>query len=222
MISELSKLIPTSLQNRSGKVFYSGREAFSGASPLYVLGVNPGGTPSEYASETVEAHTRMVLRSLPSDWSAYRDESWGGKAPGTAGMQPRILHLFRVLGVSAGEVPASNLVFARSSRESTFEGDMLQMARECWPFHERAIQLLSAKVIVCLGTTAGDLVRARLGASNQIDHFVEKNKRRWTSRLFSSGSGVAVAVLTHPSIANWAAAASDPTCLVSTALDNTT
>lgn len=121
MIDELIEFIPTNLRSMSGKVFYSGRDAFSGSSQIYLLGVNPGGTPGEHATETVQSHTEMVLHSLPADWSAYRDESWKGKMPGKAGMQPRILHLFKVLGTSAGKVPASNLVFARSSRESTFE-----------------------------------------------------------------------------------------------------
>lgn len=220
MINQLSNLIPRSLHQRSGKVFYSGRDAFSGDCPIYILGVNPGGTPSEHANETVQSHTEMVLRSLPKDWSAYRDESWKGRVPGTAGMQPRILHLIEALGLSPGVVPASNLIFARSARESTFEGDILQIANLCWPFHLKAIEMTQPRVIVCLGGTAGNYVRGRLGATEQIDQFVEKNKRCWTSRLFSNSEGTQVAVLTHPSIVNWCSKATDPTGLVIRAIQD--
>lgn len=92
--------IPSELLPRSGKVFYSGRAAFCVPSPLYVLGVNPGGDPQNYEAETVGNHTAAVLQSYPDDWSAYRDESWEGAAPGTYGMAPRVLHLFAGLGVS--------------------------------------------------------------------------------------------------------------------------
>lgn len=51
-IEALAEKIPESLLARSGKVFYSGRQAFSKPSPLYVLGVNPGGDPAHYESET--------------------------------------------------------------------------------------------------------------------------------------------------------------------------
>jgi len=220
MIDELIKFIPPSLQSRSGKVFYSGRNAYTRRSPVYILGVNPGGAPDEHATETVQSHTELVLRSLSADWSAYRDESWKGKAPGKAGMQPRILHLIDMLGLAPGIVPASNLVFARSSRESTFDGDILQMARECWPFHSKVIELLRPRIIVCLGSTAGNYVCGKLGATKQIDQFVEKNKRQWTSRLYSNGLSASVAVLTHPSIANWCSEATDPSGLVVRAIQN--
>ncbi|GAB3280310.1 hypothetical protein GCM10027297_18380 [Parahaliea aestuarii] len=95
------------------------------------------------------------------------------------------------------------------------------MANECWRFHEKVLELLRPKVIVCLGGTAGDYVCAKVGATTQIEQFVEKNKRKWTSRLFSDASGTFVAVLSHPSIANWCAEASDPTGLVVRALQDT-
>ena len=44
-IEELAKLIPTNIHGCSGKVFYSGRLAFSQPSTLYMLGLNPGGCP---------------------------------------------------------------------------------------------------------------------------------------------------------------------------------
>src|SRR5574340_788790 len=106
-MKNLTEQIPLSLLPRSGKVFYSGRNAFTTQSDLYVLGVNPGGAPTAHDTETVGSHTDDVLNVYPADWSAYRDESWVGAVPGTYGMAPRVLHLFAKLGVSPGSVPCS-------------------------------------------------------------------------------------------------------------------
>ena len=57
MIEDLAKKIPKEIRNRSGSVFYSGRDAFSGSSKLYILGINPGGNPVAQAEETVDWHT---------------------------------------------------------------------------------------------------------------------------------------------------------------------
>lgn len=43
MIEQFAKHIPPELEDCSGAVFYSGRDAFSGLKDLYVLGLNPGG-----------------------------------------------------------------------------------------------------------------------------------------------------------------------------------
>ena len=109
MSEEIASRIPEHLSGLSGKVFYSGRKAFSNSCPIYLLGVNPGGSPDRHAEETVASHTHLVLHAFPDDWSAYRDESWKGSVPGTLGMAPRVLHLLQGLGLSPGSVPASNL-----------------------------------------------------------------------------------------------------------------
>ena len=218
-IEELAARIPSSLVNRSGKVFYSGRNAFSSPSALYILGVNPGGAPDNHATETIESHTNLVLHAFSADWSAYRDESWEGAKPGTYGMAPRVLHLLKQLGLNPGAVPASNLVFPRSRREADItRNDMTAMANECWPFHESALELLRPRVILCFGQTAGTFVRRRLGANRVIGEFVEQNNRRWTSRAFAGSAGVNVVVATHPSIADWCAPSTDVSWLVEKAL----
>ena len=222
MIEDFAKLIPDSIMHRSGKAFYSGRLAFSSPSDLYILGVNPGGDPEEYPDETVDSHTEWVLGSSPKNWSAYRDESWGtsGAEAGSRGMQPRILHFFRRLNMRPGEVPASNVVFARSSRKATLEGDYTQMASDCWQFHQAVIDSLGVRIVVCLGNDVGSWVRSRLFAHQQVEEFVEDNDRRWTSRLYASSSGLKIAVLTHPSIAAWTNSKTDPTGLVLNALQS--
>lgn len=53
MIEDLASHIPAHLLDRSGKVFYTGRDAFSAQRPIYMLGVNPGGSPDRYAETGV-------------------------------------------------------------------------------------------------------------------------------------------------------------------------
>lgn len=218
-IEDLAARIPEHLLGRSGKVFYSGRNAFSATCSLYMLGVNPGGSPDDHTAETVGNHTHSVLHALPEDWSAYRDESWEGAAPGTYGMAPRVLHLLRRLGLNPGAVPASNLVFARSRRESHINrSDMAAMADACWPFHEHAMRVLRPRAVLCFGQTAGKYVRRRLGADRLIGEFTEHNNRRWRSHAFAGPDGINVVVATHPSIANWCTDNTDVTPLVQSAL----
>lgn len=220
-IEKVASFIPEHMLDLSGSVFYSGRRAYSGRSPIYILGLNPGGDPIKLASATVAWHARRVIDEMPDDWSAYRDESWNGAAPGTCGMQPRVLHLFDRLGLNPGSIAASNIVFARSTRESTFRGSLQQRACECWPLHEHVIKVLDVKVVLCLGRTAADWVCKQLGAGKVIDEYVEDNDRRWKSRSFSNGNGSIVVSATHPSIADWTNPNSDPTVLVERALGQT-
>ena len=217
-IERFAALIPEALAVESGKVFYSGRAAFSKESPLYVLGVNPGGDPKNYPTETVENHTRHVLTELPDDWSAYRDELWEGAPPGTHGMAPRVLHLFRQLKLQPGLVPASNLYFLRSRREVDTKGRQAELADLCWPFHALVVEKLRPRAILCLGRTAGEYVRKRFGATRLVAQFIEQNNRRWKSKTFVGAAGIRVVVATHPSIADWCAPATDPSGLVQAAL----
>jgi hypothetical protein len=214
-IEEFAKRIPSELLSSSGKVFYSGRIAFRTQFSLYVIGVNPGGDPPNHQKETVGNHTAKVLRSYPDDWSAYRDESWEGKLPGTYGMAPRVLHLFNRLGLNPGEVPSSNLVFVRSRREEKINRkEMLSLADLCWPFHELVIQKLKPRVILCLGGTAGTYVRGKFRANKLFGEFIENNNRKWRSKAFENISGMRVVAATHPSIADWTTIETDPSQLV--------
>ena len=222
MMETFIPYIPPLLRKRSGKVFYSGRAAFSGSRPVYLLGLNPGGDPRApaHATETVEGHTRQVFRDKSPDWSAYRDESWNARPPGHWGMQPRILHLLRRLRFDPGEVPASNLVFVRSRRAKGLAGELHQLAELCWPFHHAVITQLKPRVILCLGKEAAAFVTRKTGATTPVDHFVETTGRRWTSACFTTGTGLKVIQVTHPSVTDWTAPATDPSALVRRALQS--
>lgn len=218
MIEDFAKLIPAEMMERSGAVFYSGSAAFTGRRPLYMLGINPGGDAFARPDENVRRHTASVLTKNVSNWSEYRDESWLGAAPGTSGLQPRVLHLISSLGLDPGEVPASNIVFQRSTRVDTIDGNILELAAACWPVHEAVINQLGIRVVLCFGKVAGSWVRKQLGANRIIAEFVEKNNRQWKSKLFTGHEGIMVIVATHPSRADWTAPSTDPTGLVKEAL----
>jgi len=219
VMEDFAELIPRELHSRSGAVFYSGRLAFQAPSRLYLLGLNPGGSPITQVEQTVWWHVNKVLYNERDNWSAYRDESWFGAAPGTWRSQPRVLHLLKGLGMDAGRVPASNLVFLRSRHENEIEGDIDEAAEKCWPVHQTVIEQLGADVILCLGYPTGNWVRRRLGADEQIDEFLENSERKWASRTYRNAGGKKVVVLTDPNIADWTAPTLDPGSLVRAALE---
>ena len=206
-------MIPEELKNKSGSVFYSGIEAFQGGKPLYILGLNPGGSPIEQDYQTLEYHTNKNLGK--SNWSEYRDESWDDKIPGTNRLQPRVLHLLKKLNLDPAEIPTSNVVFVRTRRESGLSKNFLELAKLCWPFHQYVIKSQEIKNILCFGKTAGGFVRKMLDANVYIDEFVELNKREWKTQIFSNSKGIKVIVATHPSIANWCNPKTDPSNLIS-------
>jgi hypothetical protein len=223
MIDKFAALIPQSLLKHSGAVFYSGRKAFSTPSSLYILGLNPGGSPEEQAADTVERHTEKVLNEAADDWSAYRDEIWRGNSPGTSGMQPRVRYLLRQLNLEPGNVPASNVIFMGSARGKDIDNRFRQLAELCWPFHQAVIERLGVRVVLCFGQKSGDWVRERLNANNPVDQFVEQyEKRHWTSISYKNSDGVAVVVATHPSWADWTNSQADPSQLVKRMLEVTT
>ena len=151
----------------SGAVFYSGREAFSHPSRLYVLGINPGGMPENHRNETVGRHTKWVIDRAQNRWSEYRDGQWSGtKGPGGNGIQPSLRHLFDVVDLDPGTVPSSNIVFAGSSGVGEYIRDFDNDADRCWSFHQDVIDRLRVEVVVVFGGKAGRLcLRASHGES---------------------------------------------------------
>jgi hypothetical protein len=213
MIEQFANEVDAALKGQSGKVFYSGRAAFAHPTDLYMLGVNPGGCPIAQATDTVSSSIAHVLNDLPDHWSAYRDESWKNKRPGTHGMQPRVLHMVRCLGRDPHEIPASNLIFLRTRAEADLR-ETGQLANLCWPFHKAVIAALQPKVILCFGRTVGEFVEARLKANSYVGQFTEANDRGWQSTAYRTESGQIVVTVTHPSRADWTNPVADPTPLV--------
>ena len=210
--------LPQEIKDRSGAVFYSGQDAFSVDRPLYILGLNPGGSPKEQAAETIERDL-ATWSDMASPSSRYLDESWQGKAPGTHGMQPRLRHMFDRLGVDLRETPASNLVFVRSTSEADLAAEKEWLIRTCWPVHKAVIDSLNIQTILCLGGTTGRWVREVLGATKLAGSFRETNARGWISEAHSGSDGRWVVTVTHPGRVDWRNPAADPTPLVERALN---
>lgn len=211
MINQIASKIDERLLELNGKVFYSGRSAFENEGGIYVVGFNPGGDPATHKNETIGAHTKYVLTAAPAEWSAYRDETWQGNGPN---LQRRMMHLFAVLEIDPRRVASSNLIFIRSRRSGDLGLDRSGLIEMCWPVHAAVFQLLFPKAVVCLGTECAEVVRKRIGAHEQVGSFVEKNHRRWSSLAWRSPQGTIVVRLTHPSVADWTNADTDPSQMV--------
>jgi hypothetical protein len=214
MIEQITECIDPELRKMSGKVFYSGRTAFSGAARVYVLGNNPGGDPVEKVAATVGADIDSVLSRKPAEWSAYCDESWGGRPAGDHPLQRRLRHLLSGLELDPRHVPASNLMFVRSRRSADLRADADALIEKCWPMHEAVLATLRPEALICLSVDTGKRLRARLNASRHIGSFEERNNRRWQSHARRTRSGLIVFGLTHPSIANWTNPRTDPSPMV--------
>lgn len=209
--------LPRDILDRSGSVFYSGRGAFAATRPLYLVGLNPGGDPVAQAGNTVAKHIEEFARRT-RPWSAYLDDSWEGASPGSWGMQPRVLHMLARLGVDPRLTPAANLLFVRSRSEADLKAEKPTLIRACWPVHRAVLSVVRPKVIVCFGGTTGKWMREQLGASEQIDHFIETNDRGWRSCTHRATDGVQVVTTTHPARVDWRNPVADPTPLVQRAL----
>ncbi|MEW4925368.1 hypothetical protein [Algibacter sp. 2305UL17-15] len=212
-MEEFAELIPKELQNLSGSVFYSGRKAFNGNKDLYIIGLNPGGSEILKKEDTILRHTEKTLNLNKDEWSEYKDEIWRGEA-GKYGLQPRILHLLDKINLSPYEVPASNVCFVRSTVEKKISDKLSYYNHLCWGFHQKVIERLGIKVILCFGNSSGKFVCKKLKANTLIDEFEERNNRKWKSKVYKNSNGHFVIVATHPSRADWTNPKSDPSDLV--------
>lgn len=113
-----------------GAVLYSGIEALK-PGPLYLLGLNPGGSEGANLKDSLE-RSRVGI-------NAYLDEVWapGGRPQpkGQAVLQRRVQDLCNRLGLDTRQVPASNLAFTRSARVGLHD-DFAAAAKACLPVHE--------------------------------------------------------------------------------------
>lgn len=214
LFDRLHQRVDLSIFSRSGKVFYSGRGAFSRPSKIYLLGLNPGGNPEESTSATVAEEIREASARENADWSAYCDESWSGRDSGTKPMQRRVVHLLCGLDLNPRLVPASNVVFVRTASEKLLAREKSRLLDVCWPVHQQVIDELEVRVILCLGSTVGRWVRERIAANELVENFTEDNARRWKSTAHRNSGGIQVVTLSHPSRADWTQLNVDPTLMV--------
>ena len=212
-IEEFAELVPESLMEKPGRVFYSGRRAFEKANSLYILGLNSGGDPNS-EKETITEHMDKVLNDQGAGWSRYVV----GKKP----FHRRMEYLFKVIERHPADVPASNIVFLRSKRKKCIPKDRWnRLTTDCWRFHKPVIDNLKVRVIVSLGKDSGEAVRDLVKADKRaVDCFTENyEKRKARSFTYRNDSGLSVVQLTHPSYADWTSPSADPTGLVQRALE---
>jgi hypothetical protein len=213
--------LPVSMLQRSGSVFYTGRSAFEQQNDLYILGLNPGGSPSLQLENTIERNVRAWQEQPNDHWSAYSDEAWEGRPEGTHGMQPRMNHMFSKLGLNPRNVPAANVVFVRTKDEAALEKEKDGLLRASWPVHEAVLGSLGIRCVLALGTTAGRWVRQKLQANELVAEFIEDNNRKWKSTAHCAEDGRFVVTVTHPGRADWRNQVADPSALVQKVLSAT-
>ncbi len=211
---DLLDLVSPSILDRSGAVFYSGRVAFASPCRVYLLGLNPGGSPDALRRNTVAESMKEWRQRTESAWSAYADESWANARAGQGGMQPEVLHLLRNLNLDVRRTPASNVIFVRSRSEPDLRSEKVALMEACWPVHLGVLKATRADTLICLGKTAGAWVREQLGAHSLLGSYVETNARRWVSSAHTTSDGMCVITLTHPSRAKWRTPAADPSAFV--------
>lgn len=224
LYDELLDLVPPSLHQESGEVFYSGASAFEQPSPIYLLGFNPGGDPSkaELSHYTIAADLQASREPRRRDWSGFEDD-WREFGPGAVAFQRRVRHLITACGIAdLRKVPASNALFVRSTRIETLDPQRTNaLLRDCWAVHEKVISALGVRVVVCFGQAAGQWVRSQVDADDKaaLDTFTEDNGRRWRSATHQGTNDIQVVTLTHPSVADWTNPRTDPTALAVRALE---
>lgn len=151
----------------SGQVLYSGASTLR-RGEVYLLGLNPGGDPSNPALMTI----RQSLDRLLSDdmaengvrqreWNSYVHATWKGRDT----LQRRILWLLRQLGLDPLAVAASNLLFPRSRDEKSFRDE--PCADMCWAVHEQVLEIVQPTWVLTYGNTPYRFLRNRFGVLNE-------------------------------------------------------
>lgn len=218
MIDRALNALPSDLLDRSGGIFYSGKQAFEQPTEIYILGLNPGGDPAELKDHTVRK-SLAHWRQNPELYSAYIDDLWKGTEKGASGMQPRLQHLAEQMDIELGTTPSANVIFARTKDEIALGPEQSDLLSKCWPVHQAVIDALSIRMVICLGSTAGNWVRQQLSAHDEVDNYIETYPiRRWASAVHIAADGKMVATLAHPSRANWSSPDADPSTMVKRAL----
>lgn len=139
-------LAEVGLIDQSGAVLYAGASTLR-PGPVYLVGLNPGGSEGPSLRSSIAASRR--------EHNAYLDEEWapGGhwQPKGQATLQRRIQGLCARMGLDTRAVPASNLVFTRSSRLNKHLG-FEEALRLCRPVHEIFVSAVQPRFLMTFGS----------------------------------------------------------------------
>ncbi|MBS4074630.1 hypothetical protein KGY14_05425 [Ameyamaea chiangmaiensis] len=141
----------TPFLDASGAALYSDANSLK-PSRLYFLGKNPGGNPTKPDNGTIGKN----LVDARGHWNAFTGERWdnnqGGEySEGEAPIQKRVQFLCKRLGLNIQDVPASNLVFTRSS-DVPGHTDYAHDLEICKHVHELIIDAVQPDFIFTHGT----------------------------------------------------------------------
>lgn len=183
--------------DRSGHVLYSNAASLR-KGPVYLLGHNPGGSSEDQAENTI----RASLSALPDKkLNNYVDEAWktaSGRSwsKGSAPLQRRVVWLLRELGFQPRDVPASNLIFARS--EDVAGSSFGQLADLCWQVHEAILRIVQPRLLLVFGNSQPSpysFLRQKYGMSDEVTF--ESGHGSWQCRAFRTKAGMVVVGLPH-------------------------
>lgn len=201
---ELRQLVTTHLDRPGDSVRWSaqpGAVLYSGLTALrpgrfYMLGMNPGGGGGSAICDTLCAE----------DGANHNiDEDWGDEPGARTLFQERVGDLIAALGVAPGDLPSTNLAFARSSELDKLENAGTWFHR-CWPVHQALLRVVRPAWIVMLGFGDAYYFLSARGHTLQAEQPIKGSGApvAWTCGLdldLGEGQRLAVNVLAvaHPS-----------------------
>ncbi len=192
---------------------------------FYLMGLNPGGDPQKHGESILES--LQAVEHEPG-WCSHTHDCWkcderpvcqhlaSDRRVLAAHLKPhqqRVQQIYGALGVSPGEVVATNAVFARSSGEDTLHGVGNLGAwgwwERCWPVHQRMLEEVRPEWIVTLGkgfgTSAFGFLMHKAGVGRRdvqpLGNDGYDDGRMFVGRLALKGRTLSVRVLglPHPS-----------------------
>lgn len=129
-----------------GAVLYSGTQTLK-QGPVYLMGLNPGGNENSTLRDSIAASRRQH--------NAYLDERWAPRGQlqpkGQSTLQRRIQDLCSHLGYHTRDVPASNLVFTRSTRIEKHL-DFGAATALCLPVHKIFLNAIRPDFLMTFGS----------------------------------------------------------------------
>lgn len=178
-----------------GAVLYSSAATLE-KGQIYLLGLNPGGDGGSTLQDSINASR--------ANHNAYLDEQWspGGhlQPKGQATLQRRVQKLCTSMGFETRDVPASNLVFTRSTRLHTHL-DYDAALRLCMPVHEVFLRAIQPRFVMTFGSLGNFSSAFQLGnlESKRAEH------GNWNANrgdLYFDGEKIAFGNVPHMSL--WA------------------
>lgn len=202
-------LVATDLIDAPGAVLYSSVETVR-PGPVYLLGLNPGGSEGATLRDSLAASRR--------GHNAYLDEQWapGGyvQPVGQSTLQRRVQQLCDAMGLKTRNVPASNLAFTRSTRLGTHLGyeDAIQ---RCAPAHLQLLEAIRPSFVMTFGSldhfrrvVVTEAVERRSAEHGSWQAF--RGRARWGDHDFAFGNVPHMSLWAsdkRPAVIDWAIAA---------------